>query len=562
MKVSGSEALVKTLEALGVEVMFGLPGDHTHMYDAMVRTTAIRHVLVRHEQCAGHMADGYARATGKVGVCDAANGPGATNLVTSIAEAYTDGIPVVAIVSNIRKDQRGRGIFQEVDQLSILAPVTKACIDAQVASRIPEYVRRAFQIAVTGKPGPVVLNFPLEVFRENIEPQEAEFTGLARWGVWPALRQRADESVVQSALELLQSGQRPLIWCGGGVLSSGAWEGVEKLALLTGIPVTTTFMGKGSLREDHPLCLGPAGLLGRSAANDYIRQADVILALGTRFSNLDTAQGTLPSKHARVIQVDIDPFELDRNVRAEVCVLSDLRQFLQDFERLCSAKGVGHIGSQTQAEIEAIAQTWRTERGAMSTKSEITQTTQVHPLQVIRAMRETMGDKDVIVCDSGFNQIWGGQYFEVDRPGRSYIAPRGFGTMGYALPAAIGAKMGAPEKTFVALCGDGGFAMVMQELETSVRVKAPIVVVVMNNRNLEYIKQGQRSFFEGRFISVDFTDVDHAAVARALGCHGVRITDARDLHRALTDALKSQVTTVIDVVTLESAEPDRVVIAR
>lgn len=562
MKLTGSEAFVKTLESLGVDTMFGIPGDHTHFYDALLRTTSIRHVLVRHEQCAAHMADGYARESGKVGVCDAANGPGATNLVTAIAEACTDGTPVIAIASNIPKGQRGRGCFQEVDQLSIFKPITKIAIDVQVASRIPEYVRRAFQIAVTGKPGPAFLNVPLDVLRETFDYDESDFQNNARWGIWPAMRVRAEMHLLEAAIDLLGKAERPLIWCGGGVTTAGAWEGLAQLCDMTGIPVVTTFMGKGSIAENHPLSLGPVGMLGRTASNEYVKKADVVLALGTRFSNLDTAAGLLPVKGTKVIHVDVDPTELDRNVRTEICIWSDVRLFLEDFLVLCQKRKVGHLGIQTKEEISNISDQWRHERGALDPRSEIVPSETVHPLQVIRAMRETMRSNDTIICDSGFNQIWGGQYFELDRPGRSYIAPRGFGTMGFALPAAIGAKLASPEKCFVALQGDGGFAMVMQELETSVRINAPIVVVIMNNRNLEYIKQVQRANFEGRFISVDFTDIDHAAIARGMGCRGIRITDATLLKAALLEALGSKVTTVLDVVTPESVLPDRIAISR
>jgi len=556
MKLSGSEALVYALEQLGVEHIFGLPGDHTHLYDAVYKSK-IKHTLVRHEQCAAHMADGYARISGKVGVCDGANGPGVTNMLTGIAEAYTDGIPVVAIASNIRLGARGRGCFQEVDQLNIFRPVTKEVIDVQVAARIPEYVRRAFQIAVTGKPGPVLLNLPLDVIREVHDYSDSELYIDPLWGTWPALRVRPEADLVSKTTTLLVKSTRPVLWCGGGVMSANAWEEVSTLARAHEIPVVTTFMGKGSIAENDWLCIGTVGQLGKRAANDFIQEADLIIAIGSRFSNLDTASGKIPGSSTTIVQINIDPSELGNNAKSDLNIWSDARLFVADLINDLKTKGVGKIGTYKREDIEKRHQEWLATYESFPPTDDSANNKQLHPGTAIHVLNETLKKDDVLVCDSGFNQIWGGQHFTVGFDGRGYIGPRGFGVMGFALPAAMGAKIAAPNKRFVALCGDGGFAMVIQELETAARHDIPVVVVVLNNRNLEYIKQAQRQNFQSRFISVDFQDTDFAAIAVNFGCDGVRVRTESEFRKALQRALVSNKPTVIDVVTPESAKPDR-----
>lgn len=556
MKLSGSEALVHALEQLGVQHIFGLPGDHTHLYDAIYKSR-IKHVLVRHEQCAAHMADGYARVSGRVGVCDGANGPGVTNLLTGIAEAFTDGIPIVAIASNIRLGARGRGCFQEVDQLNIFRPVTKEVIDVQTVARIPEYVRRAFQIAATGKPGPVLLNLPLDVIREQHDYSDRELHVDSQWGFWPPLRPRAESSVINMAAKILAQSKRPILWCGGGAMAAHAWPQISALARFHKIPIVTTFMGKGCIAENDWLCAGTVGQLGKRAANELALEADLIVAIGSRFSNLDTANGKIPGPSTKVIQVNIDPSELGNNVRSDLNIWSDARLFAEDLAAALRAEGIDKIGEYTQAYLEQRHQAWMDEYTRFPIDGNTVDSNHLHPGTAIRVLNETLQEDDVLICDSGFNQIWGGQYFNVKFDGRGYIGPRGFGVMGFGLPAAMGAKTAMPNKRFIALCGDGGFAMVFHELETSARHQIPVVVVVFNNRNLEYIKETQRQHFQSRFISVDFHDIDFAGIAGQLGCYGVRVRTETEFREALELALSRDKTTVIDVVTPESAKPDR-----
>jgi acetolactate synthase-1/2/3 large subunit len=556
MKLKGADAFVRILKGFGVTDIFGIPGDSLGFYDALYRDGGIRHILVRHEQGAAHMADGYARVSGRVGVCDASSGPGVTNLVTGLATANADSVPVIAIATTSANKIRLRGNFQELDQPSLLESVTKAVIEIDQPERIPELVKRAFRVATTGRPGPVVLNFPLDVFFRSAEYEESDFACDAAFGRFPALRVRSRREDVTQVLEAVRAAKKPVIWCGGGAVMSGASAEIEAFAELTGIPVTTTYMGKGSIAETHPLSLGPAGQLGRPVTNQYLADVDLVLAIGSRFTNVDTANWTVPKRGVPMIQIDIDPTEIGKNYDVSHSIWSDAKLFLEELN--AAARDLSWDGPRADNAVSAIRSTWLAERGIASPQSEPMDDEPVHPLQVIRALREAMAPEDTLICDSGFNQIWGGQYFEVQRPGRHYVGPRGMGTMGFAFPAAIGAKVARPDGKFVALAGDGGFIMLLQELETTLRIKAPVVICVLNNSNLEYCKQAQRGLMGGRFISTDFTESNYSEIAKAFGCRGTRVTRSSQLAAAIREALDATVTTVIDVVTPESAKPDGV----
>jgi len=554
MKLKGAEALVRLLKGFGVTDIFGIPGDSLAFYDALYRDGGIRHILVRHEQGAAHMADGYARVSGRVGVCDASSGPGVTNLVTGLATAYADSIPVIAIATTSSTKTRSRGNFQELDQPSLLKPVTKAVIEIDMPDRIPELVKRAFRIATTGRPGPVALNFPLDVFFRSAEYEDSDFVCETAFGGFPALRVRPQREDVAHVLEALRHAKKPVIWCGGGAVMAGASAEIQAFAERTGIPVTTTYMGKGSIAETHPLSLGPAGQLGRPVTNQYLADVDLVLAVGSRFTNVDTANWTVPKRGVPMIQIDIDPAEIGKNYDVSYSIWSDAKLFFEDLN--AAARDMRWEGAGNT--VSSIRSAWLAERGIESPQSAPVDDEPVHPLRAIRALREAMGPEDTLICDSGFNQIWGGQYFEVQRPGRYYVGPRGMGTMGFAFPAAIGAKVAKPDHKFVALAGDGGFIMLLQELETTLRAKAPIVICVLNNGNLEYCKQAQRGLMGARFISTDFNETHFSEIAKAFGCRGVRVTRSSQLAAAFREALDASVTTVVEIITPESAKPDGV----
>lgn len=556
--LTGGEAVVEMLRRLDVEMMFGLPGDQTHIYDAIYRRNDIRHVLVRHEQAAAHMADSYARATGKVGVCDATVGPGATNLISGISEAWLSSIPVIAIVSDIRTDWRGRDSFQEIDQLGVYRPITKAVFDVTHIERIPELMSRAFQIATTGRPGPVLLSFPVDVLRGQHGFADDDFAVDSRYGRFPANRLTPPQEDIATALDTMLAAKRPIILAGGGVVSSNAMAEVQEFAERLDIPVATTYMGKGTMAEDHPLCLGPFGLLGRPVTNEYVLKADVALALGTRLTNVGTAAWRIPDKKTQIIHVDIEPTQVGRTYFANQALPGDIKAILRAMLDMIKSRGILSAKPSTRKDVSALMERWRGESGTESPVARDNDTSPVHPLQVIRALRNTMNADDVLVCDSGFNQIWGGQYFEVREPGRVYMGPRGFAVMGFALPAAIGHALANPGPRTVALAGDGGFAMVIHELETALRMGAPITACILNNSNLQYIKENQRVLHESRYISTDLSETDYAAVARAFGCVGIRVERSGDLEGALAEAMASDRPAVVDVRVIDDVVPDRI----
>jgi len=337
------------------------------------------------------------------------------------------------------------------------------------------------------------------------------------------------------------------------------------LAEAIDVPVATTFMGKGSLPERHPLALGPFGLLGRAPANEYVRGADVALAVGTRFTNVDTAAWRIPDPSITIVQIDVEPTQIGRNYPAALALPGDARAVLRSMLDLVEADAgadadTGSDSSPrgpTAIAVEATTSRWRSERGTESPVANDDAASPVHPLQVIRALDRAMADEDILICDSGFNQIWGGQYFEVGAAGRTYMGPRGSGVMGFALPAAIATSLARPERRVVALCGDGGFAMVLQELETASRTGAPITVCIMNNGNLQYIRENQRLLHGSRFISTDFSELDYAAIARAFGCVGIRVEHSGELAGALDEAAGVAGPAVVDVRILADAVPDR-----
>ncbi|MDE0694969.1 MAG: thiamine pyrophosphate-binding protein [Boseongicola sp.] len=556
--MNGGEAIVEMLRRFDVDTMFGLPGEQTHIHDAIFRRNDIRHLLVRHEQAAAKMADSHARATGKVGVCDATVGPGATNLISGIAESFLSGIPVVAIVSDVRADWRGRESFQEIDQTTLFRPITKKVFSVDHAERIPEFVKRAFQIATTGRPGPVLLSFPMTTLRARHEFAEEDLEVDARYARWPAHRPTPPRHEISTAVDAILAAKRPIILGGGGVMASGATDEVRALAELLDMPVATSYMGKGTLPENHPLSLGPYGLLGRPASNEYVLQADLGLALGTRFNNVGTAAWRIPDRRTRLVQIDIEPTQIGRNYTVDLALTGDIKAVLREMlDLLKSEPRVTPKTTQRDA-VSAISSNWRKEKGIESPLAQDRDARPVHPIQVIRAMRDAMQDDAVLVCDSGFNQIWGGQCFEVRSPGRNYQGPRGFGVMGYGLPAAISRALTTPDQKVVCLTGDGGFAMVVQELETAVRNCANLTVVVMNNSNMHFIKDNQRLFFDGRYISTEFTELDYAEIARAFGCAGIRVENSGELDQAFAKAMRSDKTSVIDVRILDDAVPERV----
>jgi acetolactate synthase-1/2/3 large subunit len=517
-KTTGAKALVKALEAQGVEVIFGYPGGATlPIYDELARSS-IRHFLARHEQGAAHMADGYARATGRPGVCMATSGPGATNLVTGLANAYMDSAPVVAITGQVPRSMIGNDAFQEVDITGITIPITKHNYLLQAAHEIPHTVEEAFYLATTGRKGPVLLDIPRDVQTEEFAPHQAKYPPLE--GYRPTLEGHPGQ--IKRAVALLKAAQRPLIIAGGGVASSDAWEALVGLAEKAEIPATHTLMGKGSFPNSHRLCLGLMGYHGRVESNTALSEADVILAVGTRFGDRSTGPLAAFSKQARIIHVDIDPAEISKNVPVFLPIVGDARQILsQMLEQLPEARHPEWLRRLEEA-------------------------AQAHPLRagprgvtipnILRILKE-MAQDPIIVTDVGRHQIFTAHYFPVDGV-RSFVSSGGLGAMGFGTPAAIGAKVGKPERLVVNVAGDGSFMMTCQELAAAGVEDAQVVILLMNDYCLGMIKQLQDAFYGKRHAACTFgRNVDYAKLAEAMGAFGQRVTREEEIGGALEAAI-------------------------
>jgi len=528
-KLSGAKALVRTLESQGVEIVFGYPGGATlPIYDEL-KKSSIRHFLARHEQGAAHMADGYARATGKTGVCMATSGPGATNLVTGLANAYMDSSPLVAITGQVPRPMIGNDAFQEVDITGITIPITKHNYLLQEASEVPHSVQEAFYLASTGRKGPVLLDIPRDVQTEIFAPHQAKYPPLE--GYRPTVEGHPGQ--IKRTVALLKAAEKPVIIAGGGVSLAAAREELVQLVDKTGIPVVYTLMGKASFPNSHPLCLGLMGYHGRVESNYAVSNADVILALGTRFGDRSTGPIGTFAKQAKIIHIDIDPAEISKNVPSYLPVVGDAAQILEQLAGLAVA-----------AKHEA----W---------VAELREVAEQHPLRgknagvgipnILRILRDLAKDP-IVVTDVGRHQIFAAHYYPIDS-GRSFITSGGLGTMGFGVPAAIGAKAGQPDRTVVDIAGDGSFMMTCQEVASAVVEEIPIVVLVMNDYCLGMIKQLQDSFYGKRHESCRFgRNVDFARLAESMGAAGFRVSEEAEIAPTLEKALAAGRTAVVDCV--------------
>ncbi len=537
-KITGARSIVKSLERHGTEVMFGYPGGATlPIYDELSHS-GIRHILSRHEQGAVHMADGYARATGKTGVCMATSGPGATNLVTGIATAYMDSSPVVALTGQVPRPMIGNDAFQEVDITGITIPVTKHNYLVQNASDLDPVLSEAFLLASTGRRGPVLIDIPKDVQTEECDKGPAPQPALE--GYQPTVKGHPGQ--IKRAAALLKGAERPLIIAGGGVLWSGGAERLAALSEKGDIPVAYTLMGKSAFPNSHRRCLGLIGYHGRVAANTALAEADVILAVGTRFTDRSTGPLSTYASGAKIIHVDIDPAEISKNVSAWLPIVGEAADVLS---RLAE-----ELPRKSRPE-------WNTF---------LAETAAAHPLRQggaglsIPGVLDTLGsivDDPVIVTDVGRHQIYAAHYFPVEAPGR-FITSGGLGTMGFGLPAAIGAKIGLPDRTVVTISGDGSFLMTCQELAAAVEEKIPVLVLVMNDRGLGMIRQLQDAHYGKRYAACRFdSPVDYAALAESMGAFGARIdrpeAAASAIGRALGQAVASGRPAVIDCLITEPA---------
>ena len=529
MKLNGSEIVMECLLEQGVDRVFGYPGGSVlNIYDALYQySDRIQHVMTAHEQGAAHAADGYARATGKVGVCIATSGPGATNLVTGIATAYMDSIPVVAITGNVPVSLLGRDSFQEVDITGITMPVTKHNFIVKSVEDLAETVRLAFEIAASGRPGPVLIDIPKDVTAAVTEYEKVETAG--KRIPTPPKTER-----IEKTIELLSQCQKPLIYFGGGIISSGAEQELLAVAEQLDIPVCSSMMGLGGFPADHRLWLGMVGMHGTPAANRAARECDLLLVCGARFSDRVAGNRTGFAPNAQVVHMDIDHAEFDKNVSAFVRVAGDLKQVL----------------SVVLSETKAIQHTdWVNYVASYQnriTAGNYPRESLPDPLEILQTLRRLTPDDLIVATDVGQHQMWTAQHFPIKQP-RTFLTSGGLGTMGYGLGAAIGAQFGCPDKQVVLISGDGSFHMNLNELTTLASYALPIVVLVMNNTVLGMVRQWQKVFYDHRFSSTDpHRKTDFVKLAQAFGCEGLRIERADQIESVLKQALSMKRPVVVD----------------
>lgn len=528
MKISGAELLLECLQKEGVDVIFGYPGGQViPIYDALY-DSKIRHILVRHEQGAVHAADGYARSTGKTGVCLATSGPGATNLVTGIANAYMDSVPLVAITGQVPTTLLGSDSFQEADITGITIPITKHNYLVRDVKDLPRVIKEAFHIASTGRPGPVLVDFAkdMQAAKHRLEyPETVDLPGYKPNYV-------GNTRQVKEAADALLEAKKPLLYIGGGIITSGAEQELLKLAERMEIPVTATLMGMTAFPSAHPLFLGMLGMHGTAAANFAVCETDLLIAVGARFDDRVTGKIQTFAPNARIIHIDIDPAEIGKNVRYDIPIVGDAKGVLEMLlERVNPTKNPEWLAQINQ---------WKTLHPLKYEK------TGLKPQMVIETISElTQGDA-VICTEVGQHQMWTAHFYRFTKP-RSFITSGGLGTMGFGFPASIGAQVGNPGRLVVNIAGDGSFQMNIQELGTAVENNIPVKVVIINNFYLGMVRQWQELFFNKRYSgTVMEHNPDFVKVAEAYGAKGYRITEAGKLYGTLKEAFATPGPVVVD----------------
>jgi acetolactate synthase I/II/III large subunit len=534
MKLTGAQALIKSLEHEAVEVMFGLPGGAIlPVYDPLI-DSSIRHILVRHEQGAGHMAEGYAHATGRPGVAMVTSGPAATNIVTPLCDAYMDSIPIVVITGQVAYSVIGTDAFQECDTVGITMPVTKHNWLVTDANEIPRIVREAFHVATTGRPGPVLIDLPKDVSNQQMDwywPDSVDLPGYK-----PNMKGHAKQ--VKDAARLMAESHRPVIYAGGGILKARAAEALRALAELTGFPVVTTLMARGSFPDDHELCLGMPGMHGNYTAVTAMQQSDLLIALGSRFDDRVTGKVDAFAAGAKVIHVDIDPAELGKVRRPDVPIVGDCRLVIEEMVKAVTADRAKHAGDGTHwPSLDA----WH---------AQLEEWKRLHPLFYdqqpdgplkpqfcIDQLRDHTPDDTIVVSGVGQHQMWTSQRWKFNHP-YTFVNSGGLGTMGFAVPAAIGAKVGMPERMVWAIDGDGCFQMTAQELVTASAERIPVKIAILNNAYLGMVRQWQELFYEERYSEVYLSPdlPDYVKWAEAMGCVGMRVDSPEEVEPAIEKA--------------------------
>jgi len=532
MKMTGAQILCESLVREGVEVIFGFPGGSVlPLYDTLPHYPQLRHILVRHEQGAAHAADGYARATGKVGVCLATSGPGATNLVTGIANACLDSSPMVAITGQVARPFIGKDAFQEIDITGITLPITKYNYLVLDVGSMATIVKEAFHLARSGRPGPVLIDIPRDVFIDQAEfhyPEQVDLPGYK-------LTLQGHPAQIKTAAKLINEARQPVIIAGRGVIISGAYNELKELAEKAKIPVVTTLLGIGCFPESHALSYGMLGMHGMAYANMAVGAADVLIAVGMRFDDRATAKVSAFAPHAHIIHIDIDPAEIGKNVRVDVPIVGDVKIVLNALNKLIISNK--HIDWIEQLDG------WRREHPSV----EIRDSEGLLPQFVIRKIYEVTQGEAIIVTGVGQNQMWAAQHYWYNKP-NSLISSGGLGTMGFGLPAAMGVKVGRPDSTVWLVDGDGSFQMTIQELATIVQDNIAVKIAIINNSYLGMVRQWQELFYGKRYVATPLSGPDYVKIAEAYGLPGLRVTHKEEVVPAIEKAMREPSPFLIDFV--------------
>ncbi|MFC4678878.1 biosynthetic-type acetolactate synthase large subunit [Desulfovibrio legallii] len=540
MECTGAQILLESMKREGVDVLFGYPGGAViDIYDELPRHPELHHVLVRHEQGAVHAADGYARASGKAGVCLVTSGPGATNTVTGIATAYADSIPLVVFTGQVPTQLIGNDAFQEVDIVGITRPCTKHNFLVKDVRKLAKTIRQAFFLARSGRPGPVLVDLPKDVMQARTEFVWPDAVSMRSYN--PTYKPNLNQ--LRRTVEELAQAERPVILAGGGVIMANAGQALTALARKLQIPVTCTLMGLGSFPATDPLWLGMVGMHGTYAANLAINNADVLMCVGARFDDRVTGKLAAFAPKARIVHIDIDPTSIRKNVEVEVPVVGDCRLALEGIAEICDAKQQGRDwADQHAAWLAAVAQ-WKESKPLGYQKNG-----HLKPQEVIETLYDLTGGEAIITTEVGQHQMWVAQFYTFTKP-RTLLTSGGLGTMGYGFPAAVGAQFAFPQKKVITVAGDASLQMNIQELATVVANKLPIKVIILNNRYLGMVRQWQDLFYNQNYSSTNMeAQPDFVKLAEAYGAEGYRITSAADLRPVLEKALGTPNPAFIDVV--------------
>ena len=545
-QISGGEAIARMLLAHKVGPMFGMGGFQLLPFYDAARRLGLNHNLINDERCAVFAADAYTKVSNRVGVVDATLGPGATNLVTGLVEALNAGTAMVVIVGDAQRDHAGKNMTQETDQISILRPACKELLRIETVQRIPEIIRRAFAIATSGRPGPVVVDVPEDIAHGVHAFEESDFEADLVHVTVPAIRCRPDADTTAKAAKLIAAAKRPMLLCGGGVHLSGAQAAVSQLAECCGIPVAHTLTGKGAIACSSPLNTGIFGRYDR-IANKLIEESDCLLVVGCKLGEIATKRYTIPAQGQAVIHLDIVAEEMGRTYQPELKLWGDVKAGLEDIIALLadSAGAQKRARASYLGEIPKRMESWRHDVSERLYSDE----SPVHMARLITEFNRLMPEDAYLIADGGFAAHWGGLLFDTKKAARSFVPDRGFASIGYGLPGAIGTQLAAPDAKVIGLTGDGGFNMVLGELETARRMALGVTIVVVNNAASGYIKALQHLMYgQGNYQSADLIEMNYAKIAQAMGCHGIRVEVPEELEHALTAAFAEQRPSVIDVV--------------